>query len=42
MEPGETVAQTLVRLRVRSVNISLDTLDRENYQPGRKMVGIGG
>lgn len=42
MEPGETVAQTLVRLRVRSVNISLDTLDRENYQPGRKMAAIDG
>lgn len=41
MEPGETVAQTLMRLRVRSVNISLDTLDRETYQAitGRDYLG---
>lgn len=31
VETGETVAQVLVRLRVRSANISLDTLDRETY-----------
>lgn len=29
---GETVAQALVRLRVQSANISLDTLDRETYR----------
>lgn len=32
VETGETVAQVLVRLRVRSANISLDTLDRETYR----------
>ena len=32
IETGETVAQALVRLRVRSANISLDTLDRETYR----------
>jgi cyclic pyranopterin phosphate synthase len=31
-ETGETVAQVLARLRVRSANISLDTLDRETYR----------
>jgi GTP 3',8-cyclase len=29
---GETVARTLARCRVRTVNISLDTLDRKMYQ----------
>ena len=32
IESGETIAQALVRLRVRSANISLDTLDRETYR----------
>jgi cyclic pyranopterin phosphate synthase len=32
VETGETVAQVLARLRVRSANISLDTLDRETYR----------
>ena len=32
IETGETIAQALVRLRVRSANISLDTLDRETYR----------
>ncbi|MBV8378057.1 MAG: GTP 3',8-cyclase MoaA [Verrucomicrobia bacterium] len=32
IENGETVARALVRCRVRTVNISLDTLDREMYQ----------
>ena len=32
IETGETVAQALVRLRVRSANISLDTLDGETYR----------
>lgn len=32
VETGETLAQVLVRLRVRSANISLDTLDRETYR----------
>jgi GTP 3',8-cyclase len=31
-ENGETVARTLVKCRVRSANISLDTLDREMYR----------
>jgi GTP 3',8-cyclase len=31
-ENGETVARTLVKCRVRTANISLDTLDREVYQ----------
>jgi GTP 3',8-cyclase len=31
-ENGETVARTLVKCRVRTANISLDTLDREMYQ----------
>jgi GTP 3',8-cyclase len=32
VENGETVARTLVRCRVRTANISLDTLDRKMYQ----------
>jgi cyclic pyranopterin phosphate synthase len=32
IETGETIAQALVRLRVRTANISLDTLDRETYR----------
>jgi cyclic pyranopterin phosphate synthase len=32
VEKGETVARTLVKCRVRTANISLDTLDREMYQ----------
>jgi cyclic pyranopterin phosphate synthase len=32
IETGETIAEALVRLRVRSANISLDTLDRETYR----------
>jgi cyclic pyranopterin phosphate synthase len=32
LEHGETVARTLVKCRVRTVNISLDTLDRQMYQ----------
>jgi cyclic pyranopterin phosphate synthase len=32
IETSETIAQALVRLRVRSANISLDTLDRETYR----------
>jgi GTP 3',8-cyclase len=32
LEDGKTVAQTLVDLRVRSANISLDTLDPEVYR----------
>jgi GTP 3',8-cyclase len=32
LQSGETVARALVRNRVRTVNISLDTLDRETYQ----------
>ena len=32
IDTGETIAQALVRLRVRSANISLDTLDRETYR----------
>jgi GTP 3',8-cyclase len=32
VENGETVARTLVKCRVRTANISLDTLDRELYQ----------
>ena len=32
IETGETIAQALVRLRVRSANISLDTLARETYR----------
>jgi cyclic pyranopterin phosphate synthase len=32
LENGETMAQALVRCRVRTANISLDTLDRETYQ----------
>lgn len=32
VETGETVAQVLTRLRVRSANISLDTLDQETYR----------
>jgi GTP 3',8-cyclase len=32
LEHGETVARTLVKCRVRTVNISLDTLDRQTYQ----------
>jgi cyclic pyranopterin phosphate synthase len=32
VENNETVAQTLVKCRVRTANISLDTLDREMYQ----------
>jgi len=31
-ENGETVARTLVKCRVRTANISLDTLDREMYR----------
>src|SRR5580704_14221378 len=31
-ENGETMARTLVKYRVRTVNISLDTLDREMYR----------
>jgi cyclic pyranopterin phosphate synthase len=31
LENGETVARTLVKCRVRTANISLDTLDREMY-----------
>ena len=32
IETGETIAQALVRLRVRTANISLDTLARETYR----------
>ena len=32
LEHDETVARTLVKCRVRTVNISLDTLDRQMYQ----------
>src|ERR1700756_5070935 len=32
IENGETVARALVRCRVRTANISLDTLNREMYQ----------
>jgi len=32
IESGETVARSLVKCRVRTVNISLDTLDRQMYQ----------
>jgi cyclic pyranopterin phosphate synthase len=32
LEHGETVARALVKYRVRTVNISLDTLDRQMYQ----------
>jgi GTP 3',8-cyclase len=32
LERGETVARALVKYRVRTVNISLDTLDRQMYQ----------
>ena len=32
VENGETVARALVKCRVRTVNISLDTLDREMYR----------
>jgi GTP 3',8-cyclase len=32
VDNGETVARTLVKYRVRTVNISLDTLDREMYR----------
>jgi cyclic pyranopterin phosphate synthase len=32
LENDETVARTLVKCRVRTVNISLDTLDRQMYQ----------
>jgi cyclic pyranopterin phosphate synthase len=32
VENGETVARALVKCRVRTANISLDTLDREMYQ----------
>jgi GTP 3',8-cyclase len=32
VENGETVARTLVKCRVRTANISLDTLDREVYE----------
>jgi GTP 3',8-cyclase len=32
IENGETVARTLVKCRVRTANISLDTLDREMYR----------
>jgi cyclic pyranopterin phosphate synthase len=32
IESSETVARTLVKCRVRTVNISLDTLDRQMYQ----------
>jgi cyclic pyranopterin phosphate synthase len=32
IESGETVARALVKHRVRTVNISLDTLDRQMYQ----------
>lgn len=31
VETGQTVAETLVQFRVRSANISLDTLNREKY-----------
>src|ERR1700688_4331467 len=33
LDNGETVARALVRCRVRTANISLDTLDRKMYQP---------
>src|ERR1700732_2094265 len=32
IETGETVARTLAKCRVRTANISLDTLDREMYE----------
>jgi len=32
VENGETVARTLIKCRVRTANISLDTLDREMYE----------
>jgi GTP 3',8-cyclase len=32
LDGGETVARALVKYRVRTVNISLDTLDRQMYQ----------
>ncbi len=32
VENGETVARTLMKCRVRTANISLDTLDREMYE----------
>ncbi len=31
VEPGRNVADTLARLRVKNLNVSLDSLDRETY-----------
>src|SRR5258708_16200965 len=31
VDPGRTVAESLAQLRVKNLNVSLDTLDRETY-----------